>query len=87
MEVDDLHLYLKCHSSRGVSQNFASKKQLPGFYISGTLVKNGLITSFYIVLNSIMKVSIRYSVSNRPNSLIPLSQTLYNDVKKVELDF
>ena len=45
MEVDDLHLYLKCHSSRGVSQNFASKKQLPGFYISGTLVENGLNTA------------------------------------------
>ena len=87
MEVDDLHLYLKCHSSRGASQNFASKKQLPGFYISGTLVENELITSFYIVLNSIMKVSIRYSVSNRPKNLIPLSQTLYNGVKKVELDF
>ena len=68
-------------------KHFACKKQLPGFYISGTLVENGLITSFYIVLNSIMKVSVRYSVSNRPKNLIPLSQTLYNGVKKVELDF
>ena len=44
MQVIDLHLYLKCHSSsRGVFQNFASKNQLPGFYINGTLVENGFI--------------------------------------------
>ena len=42
MQVIDLHLYLKCHSSKVVFQTFASKNQLPGFYISGTLTENGL---------------------------------------------
>ena len=42
MQVMDLHLYLKCHSSTGIFQIFASKRQLPGFYISETLIKNGL---------------------------------------------
>ena len=37
-----LHLYLKCHSSTCVFQTFFSKNQLPGFYIVGTLVENGL---------------------------------------------
>ena len=42
MQVDDLHLYLKCHSSTGVFKHFASKNELTGFYTSGTLVENGL---------------------------------------------
>ena len=42
MQVDDLRLYFKCHSSTGVFKHFASKNQLTGFYISGTLVENGL---------------------------------------------
>ena len=49
-EVQDLHLYLKCHSSTRVFQtfpqvsfkHFGSKNQLPGFYIRGTLVENRL---------------------------------------------
>ena len=41
--VDDLHLYLKCHSSTGIFQTFGSKNQLPGLSIIGTLVENGLI--------------------------------------------
>ena len=45
MQVIDLHLYLKCHSSAGVFSNIASKNQLPGLSVSGTLVKNGLTTS------------------------------------------
>ena len=40
-QVNDLHLYLKFHSSTGIFKHFASKNQLPGFYISGTLVENG----------------------------------------------
>ena len=28
-------------------KHFASKNQLPGFYISGTLVENGLTEPFY----------------------------------------
>ena len=42
MQVIDLHLYLKCHSSTGVFQIFASKNQLPVFCISGAFVENGL---------------------------------------------
>ena len=42
MQVIDLHLYLKCHSTVFFFKHFASKNQLPGFYISGTLVENGL---------------------------------------------
>ena len=43
MQIIDLHLYLKCHSSTGVFKHFASKNQQPGFYIGGTLVGNSLI--------------------------------------------
>ena len=43
MQVDGLHLYLKCHSSTGVFTYFTGKNQLPGFYISGVLAGNGLI--------------------------------------------
>ena len=43
MQVDDLHLYLKCHSCTGFFEHFASKNQLPGLSVSGTLVENGLI--------------------------------------------
>ena len=35
--------YLKWHSSIGVFKHFVGKNQLPGFYISRTLVENGLI--------------------------------------------
>ena len=42
MQVIDLHLYVKCHSSTGVFKHFASKNQLPGFDIRGTLVENWL---------------------------------------------
>ena len=42
MQVD-LHLYLKCHSYQVFFKHFASKNQLPSFYISGALVENGLI--------------------------------------------
>ena len=43
-QVDNLHLYLKRHSSTEnvFFKHFASKNQLPGFYISGILVENGL---------------------------------------------
>ena len=34
---------LKCHSSTGVFKHCSSKNHLPGFYISGTLVENGLM--------------------------------------------
>ena len=40
MQVDDLHLYLKCQSSTGVFQTFASKNQLAGLTLSGTLTGN-----------------------------------------------
>ena len=42
MWVFDLHIYLKCHTSTGVFQTFASKNRLSGFDISATLVENGL---------------------------------------------
>ena len=42
MQVIDLHLYLKCQSPAGVFKHFASKNQLPGLAVSGTLFKNGL---------------------------------------------
>ena len=42
MQVNDLHLYLKCHSSTGVFKHFAIKNQLPGLTIIGKLVENGL---------------------------------------------
>ena len=41
MQVTDLHLYLKCHSSTIVFQTFASKNKLHGLFVSGTLVENG----------------------------------------------
>ena len=41
--VDDLHLYLKCHSSTGIFETFATENQLPALFISGTLTENGLI--------------------------------------------
>ena len=37
------HLYLKCPSSTDVFKHFGNKNQLPGFYISRTLVENGLM--------------------------------------------
>ena len=40
--TDDLHLYLKCDACTGFFKHFTSKNQLPGFYISETLVENGL---------------------------------------------
>ena len=42
MQVDDLHLYLKCHSSTGFFKHFAIKNQLPGLSVNGTLVRNEL---------------------------------------------
>ena len=42
MQVDDLYLYLKYLSSTDVFKHFASKNQLRGLSVSGTLVKNGL---------------------------------------------
>ena len=40
---DNWFLLAKCHSSTGVFKDFASKNELLGFHISGTLVENGLI--------------------------------------------
>ena len=37
--VDDLHLYLECHSSTGFLAHFASKNQLPGLSVSETSVE------------------------------------------------
>ena len=54
MQVDDLHLYLKCHSSTGFFKNFAGKNQLSGFYVTWTLVENGLVDS--ITLESEIEV-------------------------------
>ena len=42
MRVDDLRLYLKCHSSTGAFKHFGSKNQQPGLSIIGKLVENGL---------------------------------------------
>ena len=52
-KVDDLHLFLKYHSSQVFFKHFANKNQLPGFYISETLVKNGLIGLFTIKINGL----------------------------------
>ena len=41
-----LFLLAKCHFSTSVFKHFSSNNQLPGFYISGTLVKNGLGINF-----------------------------------------
>ena len=38
----ELHICLKCHSSKDVFHAFPNASQLPGFYISGTLAPNGL---------------------------------------------
>ena len=49
MQVDELHVYLKCHYSTGGFQTFASKNQLHGLSVSGALVENGLseLINFY----------------------------------------
>ena len=49
MQFDDLHVYLKCHYSTGGFKHFASKNQLHGLSVSGTLVENGLneLINFY----------------------------------------
>ena len=41
--VNDLHLYLKSHSSTVFFKHFASKTQLPGLWISGILDEKGLL--------------------------------------------
>ena len=51
MQVIDLHLYLKCHSSIVAFKHFASKNQLPGFFIKGTWVENGLIFTGFVKPN------------------------------------
>ena len=48
----DLHLYLKCYSSTSFFKHFAGKNQLPGFYIAGTLVENGLNKISHVKLTS-----------------------------------
>ena len=40
-KVNDLHLYLKCHSSTCVFKHFASKNQLPRLAVNGTWSKMG----------------------------------------------
>ena len=59
MQVDDLQFYLKCHSSTAVFKHFASKKQLPGLSVSGTLVENGLMGAcpFEVLQNILLKIS------------------------------
>ena len=49
MQFDDLHVYLKCHYSTGGFKHFASKNQLHGLSVSGTLIENGLneLINFY----------------------------------------
>ena len=42
IQADDLHLYLKCHSSTGAFKYFCCKNQLPDLLISERLVGNGL---------------------------------------------
>ena len=51
MQVKDLHLYLKCHSSTGVFKHFASKNQLSGLSRIGTLGENGLIRNFCTIFS------------------------------------
>ena len=43
------HLYLKCYSWTGVFIYFATKDQLPGFSIIGTLAGNGLTDSSNLI--------------------------------------
>ena len=42
MQVNDLHLYLKCHFPQMFFKHSASKNQQPGLSKIGTLVENGL---------------------------------------------
>ena len=76
MQVDDLHLCLKCHSSTGVFKHFGSKNQLPGLSIIGTLVENGLMIvltmkSFFRIKNKGMRISMKSTV------LIYMSYSVY----------
>ena len=50
--IDDLHLYLKCHSFTVVFQPF-KKNQLLGLSVSGTLVENELKVPSLIYANSL----------------------------------
>ena len=43
MQVDDLYFYLNVTLAQVFFKYFASKNQLRGFSVSGTLVENGLI--------------------------------------------
>ena len=42
MQVIDLYLYLNVTLPQVFFKHFASKNQLPGLFVRGTLVKNGL---------------------------------------------
>ena len=43
MQILDLHLYLKFTLPQVFFKHFASKNQLPGLSVNGTLVENGLL--------------------------------------------
>ena len=53
--IDDLHLYLKCHSFTVVFQPF-KKNQLLGLSVSGTLVENELKVPSLIYVNSLLVI-------------------------------
>ena len=57
MQVADLHLYLKCHSFTGVFKHFASKNQLPGLSIIGTLFENGLSYCYETIQEAVLCLS------------------------------
>ena len=74
MQVIDLRLYLKCLSSTGFFKHFASKNQLPGFYLSGTLVENGL-KNFY---NNMIEDETKAPFANKNISIKFLTGILNN---------
>lgn len=59
----NLHLNLKCHSSRDVFfKHSTGKNQLPGVYTKGTLVENGLNKDLSNQLPSLFKLLLTFGI-------------------------
>ena len=50
MQVDDLHFTENVTLLQVFSNYFASKSQLPGLSVSGTLVENGLMLAALLII-------------------------------------
>ena len=59
MQVLDLYLYSKCHSSTGVFKLFFGANELPGFSLSRKLVRNGLTETLKLTATK-MKIHIYF---------------------------